>query len=198
MSGIRLNDELIAKASGLKAHIEELTALYAQVPGFLEADKRALAASDLMTLEALSVRKLAVAEAIEENFGRLKDSITEIERFVGAIHDSPRLATPVTLSGVLGWLTAFGTTLQQEKGFAVQVFRHLTAGLEKLGTELLEQHRVLRPALEANKFMLERVLAFKQESFRFWQDVANVTMSNYNAQGAQKSTSVKSVLQIRA
>lgn len=191
-------DELIATVSGFKNYIQELVGLYDQVPTLLEGDKKALAASDLSELEALGARKLAIAETIEAVFNQLNRSIQDIERSSREIPGMPRLMSPFTLSSTMEWLVKLGATLKRD-GFAAQVYLHIVNAAGEMATQLLTKHNDMRPALEANRYMMEKVLAFKQESYRFWQDVANVSMSGYNSQGTQTTaTTARSVLQIRA
>lgn len=197
MTAIREIDILIGKASELKGQVESLLTLYDEILLVLDQDKVAIRGRDMVALESQATRKVRISDEIEERFSTIKEIVLNLHRCSERMSELIPLPSGAALTGVVAWLEVVGTN-STISGLPKQVLSHVLKGLRAMAERLVEIHRGSKPALEANRYLLQQLLIIQQENFRFWQEVAQATMSNYNAQGEQKAAGGRSVLQVKA
>ena len=197
MTAIREIDVLIGRASELKGQVESLLKLYDEILLVLDQDKVAIRGRDMGSLETQATKKVRISDEIEERFSTIKEIVLNLHRCSERMPELTPLPPGAALTGVVAWLEGVGENATIS-GLPKQVLSHVLIGLRSMAGRLVEIHRKSQPALEANRYLLQQLLIIQQENFRFWQEVAQATMSNYNAQGEQKAAGGRSVLQVKA
>lgn len=184
-------ERLIEAAAHLKDAVTELGNAYDAMPAVIEKEHRAIRSSDFMAVQdALGAKENAGAR-VEECFGALMRASENLARLS---HDGSR---PKTLKECVAVLTGIVAKTTDE-GIGAQVLRHQVEGLAKVVAEFDARFLKVKPMIEANRALVQTMLHNMQESYRFWQEVAEQVATAYNAQGVQKTQGRNSGFTVKA
>jgi hypothetical protein len=175
------------------------------LPQLIEKEHRAIKAGDILAVQAVGADKADAADRVEAAFHAMSLVSEQIARTEAAVLDAPRRRL-VTLKESIAALEGVATHLAtapdaQAAGLSalgVQVLRHQLGGLAQVQKAFEEKIPAVKPMIEANKHLLQLMLESYQESYRFWQQVAEETTASYNAQGLQKAAGRNSGFRAKA
>ncbi|TWW11533.1 chaperone [Planctomyces bekefii] len=172
---------LIEVASQLKSSIAALADAYAQVVRVIEKEHDAIRAGDFSLVQEAVDQKEAAGDKVAGCFDILMRSAERLGRF-----QSEGASRPKTLKECVAVLQQLKSELTGD-GLANQVLCHQVDGAVRAAVEFEEQFSKVKPLIEANRALVGSLLYNVQESYRFWQDVAEQVATAYNAQGVQKT-----------
>jgi hypothetical protein len=198
-------ESVIELAAQLKAEASKLYDAYMLSPQLIEKEHRAIKAGDINAVQAVGDEKAAAAELVEAAFHAMNLVSEQIARAEAAVFDTPRRRL-TTLKEAIAALEAIAAHLATDpdaqaaglSALGVQVLRHQLGGLAQVQKAFDEKIPAVKPMIEANKHLLQLMLESYQESYRFWQQVAEETTASYNAQGLQKAAGRNSGFRAKA
>lgn len=180
MSGVR-PEALIEAASKLKDAVVRLGDAYDLMPPVIEKEHKALRAGDFFEVQAAVDTKENVGARIEECFAELTRACDAL-----AVYADDGQTRPATLKECVSFMQALAAAAPAD-GLASQVLRHQVDGLARVAKEFDERFTKLKPQLEVNRALIATLLHNVQESYRYWQEVAEQVQTAYSPQGVQKT-----------
>lgn len=189
-------EAVIEVASALKNEAARLYDAYVQLPAILEKERRAIKGGALQDLEEAGAEKAGLGDRVEQAFGQINLAAERLGKLQVQILGEGR--RPATLKESLSVLDALSEVIGHDTGLGAQVLRHQIDGLRQLVVAFDERLSVIQPMIDANKILLQTMLASYQESCRFWQQVAEETSAAYTAKGIQQSAGRASMFRARA
>jgi len=191
----------MANLRDLKKRLERLiesfdafAALYRDLRNLILAEHDALKAGDLKRVEVVFKEKTSAAQEIEDAFKNMRALIRDMPVEFG---DLPQ-PTWGSLSEIIVWcddviLKLKQQTISEDGQAAIRVCQGV---IDSTRAFLLVAHDV-KPLIELNRLLLEKMSSHYSESQRFWLELSKDSASTYNAQGIQKSSTTASVLLVR-
>ena len=185
MSQAPVLEQLIEVASRLKESVADLYQAYARMPEVLGREERAIAAHDYVEVRAKCDEKEALSDRIEALFSTMTAAGERINHLANQVlSEAP--VRPTTLSQYVELLQVlsahFGTT-----AFAGQVLSHVVKGLQELVTQFFGLYLQVKPQIEANRYLVTKMMTFFQQSYRFWTEVSEQQATSYNKSGVQQA-----------
>jgi len=176
-------DILVKKIEALGRICQQLQQALAAFDSVIERENDAIRRSDINELEAITQEKAAFGLAVEDKAIKIRKAIDEFAAFLRLQPGEQ----PIQLDEILGQLqkNLSGTTDAALAKFAQQV-ADLTA----------ERHRIF-PKIEANAYLVKKLLQYHRETYVFWQAVANESEAVYGKTGKSITGSKKSILTVR-
>ena len=190
-------ESLIAFVSDAKEGIEALKEIYSKLPALLMQEHSAIQQRDIAALEALGETKAQIAESMENLGLEVKKSVRLISQFHSNVFELDESPTEFKLSDTCHYISELIEHFERD-GFATQVLKHINERLDKLIQDFLQMERENRPLIEASKYLIQKLLQHNQQMYRFWTEVAQETMSNYNDKGIKRSSGQASLLNVKA
>ena len=179
----------------LTKRIDQLTqscqALTLKLCGFeevLSKEAAAIARSEIKELEAITQEKVSFGEKIDE-------FVTDIRRHLlflqAATDDDSHNPEGMQIEDFI-----IKTRLNFQKENQTDVDLSLLR-LETSVQELKQARMVIFPKIEANAYMVKKLLQYHRETYAFWQAVAQESEGVYGKTGRSVSSTQKSILTVR-
>jgi len=175
----------------LARKIDELTRLCLQLQqaltGFeavVDRENEAIRRSDINELEIITQEKIAFGMAVEDKSQKIRQAIDELASATEVESDPDQ---PLQLDGLMIHLQQkFQSSLDKALG-------RLDFQIKSLATE---RFRIF-PKLEANAYMVRKLLQYHRETYIFWQAVASDSEAVYGKTGRAVTPAKKSILTVR-
>ncbi len=196
MAATQSIEQLIEIASFIKKTIEAIRAGYYRLGVVIEKEHRGVGLSDYTIVQEACVEKAQVADEIELEFSTLAKVSEDVAALKAQILNCEyeKLAN---LTAVKNALTDIASSFPITN-FAAQVLKHQATGVAQEADGLLSDLAVLKPKIEANRYLVTSILSNMQESYRFWQEVSEQIAISYDKMGQQKAAGRNSGFKIRA
>lgn len=192
MTDARL-ESLIEAASKLKDAVVRLGEAYAVMPAVIEKEHKAIRSSDFFSVQA-------AIETKEEACGRVEAAFAEMTRAadcLASFRETPG-GRPRSLKECVAVLQELADQAAPAEGLGPQVLRHQVDGLARVAKDFEERFSKIKPQIEANRALVTSMLHNFQESYRFWQEIAEEVATAYNARGVQQSKGRNSGFAVKA
>lgn len=176
-------DILVKKMEGLGRLCQQLQVALAAFDTVLDRENNAIARSDIHELEAITQEKVAFGMGVEDRAQKIRRAIDELAAFL----QIPHANEPIQLEELL-------TQLEKNlAGTMDDALTNLGSHIKALAAE--RQH--IFPKIEANAYMVKKLLQYHRETYAFWQAVASESEAVYGKTGKAVSGPKKSILTVR-
>ena len=188
-------EQVIEVASALTECVNNLREAYAEMPKVIAAEHEAIEAREFGLVTDTCRAKEDLGDRIDSAFTKF----TLVgERFAKLIaSQSPDRPRPVTLTQFRDELTELAGSLASHQ-FAVQVLNHVAKVFAKAVDDFLVVYLDVKPRIEANRYLVTKLMRNYQESYRFWQEVSEQVAVSYNSHGVQKAAGRNSGFRAKA
>jgi|GEM_PF-1862121 len=170
-------------ADYLKA-IESIESAYVEVANQLEPEHRAIMQRDLKEIERITPIKVLAGEKFECAVSAFKKAWRH-----EVMNKDDRGS--VSLGSVLTYLK------EQSKVFTEDSAQALMTSCERAFERLVKLREKTEPRMKMNKYLLEKMLRFHQENYRFVQEVLAESEATYGNQGNRNVTQRHSIITVK-
>lgn len=201
--GSRAVDNLVDFITAFRHELGALATLYSRMPALIEAEHEAVTSGNFNLVRDASAAKMSVCDEISVAHETLVEQARRLPRVAEAITGHPCEA-PATLSACLSVMVDLADFVSRDASnnpvpsLTRDLLQRLLAGSTSSLASFLETAESVKPRIEANRLLLEKLARSYQESYRFWIEMAAETQSPYDARGVQKSSSVASGIRVKA
>ena len=180
-------ENLVEFITGFQRELGALAAFYGQLPALIAAEHEAITSGNFNLVRHASEAKMMVCDQIATSHESLVGLSKRLPRMAELLtgHSTP---IPVTLSECTGPIQALTRDILQ------RLLSGSTSSLEAF----LEIAETVKPRIEGNRILLQKLSQSYQDSYRFWLEMAAGTQAPYDARGVQRSSSVASGIRIKA
>ena len=200
---LRSVENLVEFITGFQRELGTLAAFYGQLPALIAAEHEAITSGNFNLVRDASEAKMMVCDQIA----------TSHESLVGLSKRLPRMAElmtghsttiPVTLSECLTQLVDLADSVSGGSGtgsiqaLTRDILQRLLSSSTSSLEAFLEIAETVKPRIEGNRILLQKLSQSYQDSYRFWLEMAAGTQAPYDARGMQRSSSVASGIRIKA
>lgn len=188
-------ENLVSVLSSMKEQLDALMKSLADFDRILIAEEKAIQTSDLILIEKIVPEKLRIGSEVERSIQLLK---SHLEQFFqgGWIMRSHSSKAALDLSDLIVFLMEVDGRLDRSN-LASQVLTHLSAKIKLVVNEVIQFRKKLQPKIEANSYLVRKLLVHHQETYRFWQSLVLEAESVYNSYGTTKSAKSQSILEVK-
>ena len=188
-------EQVIEVASRLTECINKMRDAYAEMPKVIAAEHEAIEAREF----GLVTDSCRVKEELGDRIEGAYTSFTLTgEKFAKILSShAPDKARPVTLTQFRDELMELASSLAPEQ-FSHQVLNHVAKVFAKAVEEFFTVYLDVKPRIEANRYLVTKLMRNYQESYRFWQEVSEQVAISYNSHGVQKAAGRNSGFRIKA
>ncbi len=176
-------DILVKKMEALGRLCRQLQVALAAFDTVLDRENEAIARSDIHELEAITQEKVAFGTGVEDRAQKIRRSIDEFAAFLKLSHSNE----PIQLEDMLD---------QLEQNLAGSMDDALAQLRDHVKALAAERQRIF-PKIEANAYMVKKLLQYHRETYAFWQAVASESEAVYGKTGKAVSGPKKSILTVR-
>ncbi len=196
-------ESLVDFITSFRHELGALASLYGQLPDLIAAEHDAVISGNFNLIRQASDAKMQVCDQITTSH----EALLELSRRLPGISEAVTgqfCAQPATLSAALSRLVDLAEAVTQENsGGTVQsmtrdMLQRLLAGSTSSLEFFLDVAAAVKPRIEANRILLQKLAKSYQDSYRFWVEMAAETQAPYDARGVQRFSSVASGIQIKA
>lgn len=196
-------ESLVDFITSFRHELGALASLYGQLPDLIAAEHEAVISGNFNLIRQASDAKMQVCDQITTSH----ESLLELSRRLPGVSEAVTgqfCAQPATLSAALSRLVDLAEAVTQENsGGTVQsmtrdMLQRLLAGSTSSLEFFLDVAAAVKPRIEANRILLQKLAKSYQDSYRFWVEMAAETQAPYDARGVQRFSSVASGIQIKA
>lgn len=176
-------DILIKKMEALGRTCQQLEVALAAFDSVIDRENEAIRRSDINELETITQEKMVFGLAVEDKAQKIRKAIDEFADFLKITHENE----PIQLEAILD---------QLQKNLTGSV----APALDKLATQIkalaAERLRIF-PKIEANSYMVKKLLQYHRQTYAFWQAVASESEAVYGKTGKAVMAPKKSILTVR-
>lgn len=188
-------EQVIEVASRLTDCVNKMRDAYAEMPKVIASEHEAIEAREYGLVTDSCRMKEELGDRIEGAYTSFTLTGEKFAKILGSHWpDKPR---PVTLSQFNEALTELANTLASEQ-FAVQVLQHVAKVFAKAVQDFFVVYMDVKPRIEANRYLVTKLMWNYQESYRFWQEVSEQVAVSYNSHGVQKAAGRNSGFRVKA
>ena len=202
----RALENLVDFITGFRRDLELLAKLYGQMPALIAAEHEAVISGNFILVRESSGAKMLVCDEITSTHGALIDLSRRLPRISEALTGDV-CPVPATLSECLRRLVDLSDAASSDQNdspsqsltaMTRDVLQRLLAGSASSLEAFLDVAEAVKPRMEANRVLLQKLAQSYQDSYRFWIEMAAETQAPYDARGLQRSSSVASGIRIKA
>ncbi|HET9240476.1 MAG TPA: flagellar export chaperone FlgN [Oligoflexus sp.] len=176
-------DILVKKMEALGRLCQQLEGALAAFDTVLDRENTAIARSDIHELESITQEKVAFGMGVEDRAQKIRKAIDEFAAYLQIPHSNE----PIQLEEILH---------QLEKNLAGS-FDEALATLGGHVKALAAERQRIFPKIEANAYMVKKLLQYHRETYAFWQAVASESEAVYGKTGKAVTAPKKSILTVR-
>jgi len=187
----------IQYASDALSFVEAMDVCLHEMMAVLEQEHEAVRSSSLVDVEAATRDKVRIGsemlrahESLVVLGDRVRRSLEQVSGEKGAVE--------LTLAHLCQWLAKLRSYCL-DASLGVQVLDHILSLLEKKSGDFMVRHAAVRPKIEMNVYLTQRLLENHRQTVRFWQEVMAESESVYTQQGLTRKVSESAtVLRVKA
>jgi len=176
-------DILVKKMEALGRLCLQLQGALAAFDTVLDRENAAIARSDINELESITQEKVAFGMGVEDRAQKIRKAIDEFAAYLQIAHSNE----PIQLEEILH---------QLEKNLAGSFDEALATLADQVKALSAERQRIF-PKIEANAYMVKKLLQYHRETYVFWQAVASESEAVYGKTGKAVAAPKKSILTVR-
>lgn len=173
--------------------IVRITDLYSRMSTLIDEEHDIIRTSDLDQLEAFVPRKMETASSIERDIQQLRNICRQLHQDAAMMGFD--VGDDLQLSSVIGLIDAIRVTMSTDDQEAIAT---LVDEIHRSYEEFFETRQSSFTKFEVNRLVVSRLLAERQENYRFWQEVTADMMAAYDKGGKQKAQRSSSTLNVKA
>ena len=180
-------DALMKRLESLRLSVRQMTEMMRHFEAVVDKENAAIARSDINELEAITQEKSFFGTKLEEAVQALQKQLHDLYPLLGL----NRAASEVRIEEFLQDLSCF----RESQGTV-----DWDASIDGLAFEmnqLRETRWRLFPKIEANSYMVRKLLQYHRETYAFWQAVAQESETVYGKTGKTRAAVQKSILTVR-
>jgi len=197
MARIFSPESVIEVAASLKNDVQSLIKLYSSLSPIISNEHAAIKNHNLVAIEDAQKTKLDIGQQIELTFEALKEKYSNLAGWHDNFFQNDQKQKPPSLSLCIEYLKQLKEKFPST-GLSTQVLDHQIKAIDELFIKLQKVMSEVKPAIETNKLVLQKMAFNYQESYRFWMELDAEFTASYNAQGLQKSSENNSILRVKA
>ncbi|MCX6131078.1 MAG: flagellar export chaperone FlgN [Proteobacteria bacterium] len=183
------SDQLPKKIESLVRLCGQLQAILSGFERVVERENNAIRRSDINELESLTEEKTAFGNAVEDKAQRIREIMEDLSGVVGLSRSGDSsLQLDEMCIYLLNWVKAEPERLDFQDSI-----NHLTEAVNDLAKERFK----IFPKLEANSYLVKKLLQYHRETYIFWQSVASDSEAVYGKTGRSLTPAKKSILSVR-
>ncbi len=182
-------DILAKKIDSLTRNCLQLQQALSGFEVVLDRENAAIGRSDINELEAITQEKIAFGMAVEDKSQKIRHSIDEFAQLYALENHSEQALQIDDLLVYLQREVAHGS-----------VSDSLHVAMDRLAKQingLVEERKKIFPKVEANAYLVRKLLQYHRETYAFWQAVASESEAVYSKAGRAVSPAKKSILTVR-
>jgi hypothetical protein len=176
-------DILVKKMEALGRTCQQLQGALTAFDVVLERENDAIRRSDIHELEGITQEKVAFGLAVEDKAQIIRKSIDELAAFLQLTPQNEAIQLEEILD-------------QLQKNLAGPMDAALSKLAEKIRALAAERQRIF-PKIEANAYLVKKLLQYHRETYIFWQAVASESEAVYGKSGKAVIAPKKSILTVR-
>lgn len=178
---------MIEVASKIKNCLVSLCDLYCELPEVIEKEHDALRVSDFETIKLVTIRKNEIGDAIEIQFNIMASYTEKVSlKHASLTHADLQVSKATGMHAIVSRLQDIQGT-SQPGNLAHDVLSHVIVGLKDAIDTFEHKMLVIQPLVEMNRKVVGTMLTSYRESYRFWQELSEESVSSYSKDGVQKS-----------
>lgn len=199
----RAVDNLVEFITAFRHELGALTSLYGQLPSLIDDEHEAVTSGNFNLVREASGAKMAVCDLISASHEKLVEQSRKLPRIAESL-TGQSCETPATLSACLSLMVDLAEAVSRDnssdpvRSLTRDVLQRLLAGSTSSLASFLEIAESVKPRIEANRLLLQKLAKSYQDSYRFWIEMAAEAQSPYDARGVQRSSSVASGIRVKA
>lgn len=188
------NQALIVQFSNMREQITCLIEHLKEMDNIIQDEATAVNISDLRAIEILVPNKETLAAKIEKAIVALRDDLRDLKSKGILVQESNKEG--LDLSDLLTGLSSLKSA-STARNMESQVLQHTIEKLSESTRLLIDLRKHTHPKIEANAYLVRKLLQHHQETYLFWQSVVLETESVYGSHGRTKIANTKSILEIK-
>lgn len=188
-------EKLVAILSNFRELLDSLMDSLTELEHILIAEEKAIQESNLNQIEKIVPSKEKLGSQIEKAIIAVRTQLEQL--FQGTLNPEicPKKSN-LELSDLVTVLTTIESSMKN-LGLASQVFLHIASKVKTRAKKVMQLRVKLLPRIEANSYLVRKLLSYHQETYRFWQSLAYEAESVYSSHGRTKTTKSQSILEVK-
>ncbi|MFW7377890.1 MAG: hypothetical protein ACOH5I_03660 [Oligoflexus sp.] len=188
-------ENLVALLSSMRDLLTLIAEGLIEFEKILDAEEYAIQKSDLKTIEKIVPEKERLGSQIAKTIQQLHQNL-ELSFREGLLCRRQESKSHIELTDLIEALKLIEDTMDRSD-LASQVILHLSPKIQKTALEVISLRMKLQPKIEANSYLVRRLLSHHQETYRFWQSLISEAESVYSSYGKTKSLKSQSILEVK-
>lgn len=181
-------DALIKRMGILSQACRAMAKTILDFDSILAKENSAIARSDINELELITQEKIFFGAKVEEGAGNIKKQMGHLQSMLGLGGDE---RDGLQVEKLLDHLQ------EMKKNHDYVGLDQGLVALEKSILEMSQARKAIFPKIEANAYMVKKLLQYHRETYAFWQAVAQQSEAVYGKTGKAVTGSQKSILSVR-
>jgi len=176
--------------------IDDISDLYTNIPNIIKNEHDQIIESNLDGIEESVADKLKVSSLLDESFLQLREAT------LGLVHNYEKVMRKSVdqVANLSQCFTMIDELLVKlpESGEPTDQITSSSELLKSSLEKFLKHKEEYQNQIEVNRIVLSKMLASRQDHYRFWQEVSSDMMAAYDRKGVQRSSTKRSSLSIKA
>jgi len=193
--GLEKIEILVSLLSSVREQLDILMNGLKEFDQILTAEEKAVQTSDLILIEKIVPEKERIGNLIEKAIQFIRSQL-EVFSQGGWITRANSSKVSFDLSDLIQALSEIDNQLDRSN-LASQVLTHLSTKINVVATEVIQFRKKIQPKIEANSYLVRRLLLHHQETYRFWQSLVLEAEAVYSSYGTTKSAKSQSILEVK-
>jgi hypothetical protein len=189
--------ELCASVAALADQSKIMIVSYQSLPAILDLEEKAIAHQDLRAIDSIGIEKQKISDAISAAFDEMNGQFLILRKHWQATLGQGNHERDLSFKHLVTMIENLCQILTLSS-FELKFLNETTAILKVQLGDLDRMMADLKPKIERNKIIVQKMLKHYQESYRFWVEVADEQASNYDADGLKKSITSHFSFQVKA
>lgn len=180
-------DFILKRVVSLSLSCEGLTRVIRDFEDVLNKEHAAISRSDIKELEEITQHKIFFG-------GKVDEGIKDIKKLIGVLGLELNVRTEegseLQLTPLLQALRNLNLVDRQEAEAKLDALSKAVEHLRSARSEIF-------PKIEANAYLVNRLLQYHRETYAFWQSIAQDSEAVYSKNGKTKASGQRSILSVR-
>ncbi len=182
--------------SAMADRIDEISDLYLSMPAIIKKEHDYILEANLDGVEQTVEEKLKVSSQLDDSFLKLREATLELVRNYEEVMETS-VDQVANLSQCFLMIDEMVIKLKDQRQSLIGLNQSIE--ILKSSFEKFSQHKdEYRSQIDVNRVVLSKMLANRQDHYRFWQEVSSDMMAAYDRKGLQRSSTKHSSLSIKA
>lgn len=188
-----MSQAVLKSTSEFTTCLQDVTKVLQAIGELVDAEHDAIRRSSLDDVERIAAQKLRCSEDLEAKVQILRQASTSLA-------DSARAEglDPIDVGNISAGYELSVALLNKLIERGERGVKPVLDRLKFAFDAYVEARNFNHPKLSVNKMVLSKVLAHRQENYRFWQELSADMMASYDQKGVQKAREPRSLLNVKA